>query len=73
MLGVKSTLSNLTKDLWEFISKYCLGGEEVILFLVEILLLVPSSLFGNWMVTFPLSSCMIKRGFLFWTGFGRAS
>ena len=62
MLGVKSTFSNLTKVLGVLYSKEGLGKEEALLIGVEILLF-DSYLLENYSLAFPLSSCMIKRGF----------
>ena len=67
MLGVKPTFSNLTKVLGVLYSKEGLGEEETLLPREEILLL-DSFLLVNCSLTFPLSSCMTKRGF--WTSIG---
>ena len=67
MLGAKCTYFKLTKVRGGLYSKEGLGKEEVLLPGVEILLLDPS-LLANYSLTFPLSTCMIKRGF--WTSIG---
>ena len=67
MLGAKCTSSKLTKVLGGLYSNEGLGKEENLLPGVEILLLDPS-LLANYSLTFPLSTCMIKRSF--WTSIG---
>ena len=62
MLGAKCTYFKLTKVRGGLYSKEGLGKEEVLLPGVEILLLDPS-LLVNYSLTFPFSTCMIKRGF----------
>ena len=64
---MKSTFSNLTKVLGVSYSKEGLREEEALLPREEILLL-DSFILVNCSLTFPLSSCMIKRGF--WTSIG---
>ena len=61
MLGAKYTSSKLMEVLGGLYSKG-LGKEEALLIGVEILLF-DSYLLENYSLAFPLSYCMIKRGF----------
>ena len=61
MLGAKYISSKLMEVLGGLYSKG-LGKEEALLIGVEILLF-DSYLLENYSLAFPLSSCMIKRGF----------
>ena len=72
MLGAKCTYFKLTKVRGGLYSKEGLGKEEVLLPGVEILLLDPS-LLVNYSLTFPFSTCMIKRGFWTLIGLGRVN
>ena len=62
MLGAKYTSSKLMEVLGGLYSKEGIGKEEALLIGVEILLF-DSYLLENYSLVFPLSSCMIKRGF----------
>ena len=67
MLGAKYTSSKLMEVLGVLYSKEGLGEEEALLPREEIILL-DYFLLVNCSLTFPLSSCMTKRGF--WTSIG---